>query len=232
MSEANKTEEEIVAAYEKLMADKKATVPGLIRIDIGCGKNKQPGFIGIDQFPMPGVDILIDLSKKGPWMFDDLEQPNKEFVDNLSQNFAIPMFPDNSVDEVFCSHFIEHLERRERVAFMNELYRVMKPGAKAMFIAPHWASNRAYGDMTHCWPPVCEMWLYYLSKNWRTDNCPHDDSRWNPEGYSCDFEASWGFSYHPALNGRNQEYIVNAQTFWKEACQDIQIQMTKLVEQK
>ena len=207
MSEATKTEEEIVAAYEKLMADKKATIPDKIRIDIGCGKNKQPGFIGIDQFPMSGVDVVCDIKKGLP-------------------------YKDDEVDEVFCSHFIEHLERRERVAFMNELYRVMKPGAKAMFIAPHWASNRAYGDMTHCWPPVCEMWLYYLSKNWRTDNCPHDDSRWNPEGYSCDFEASWGFSYHPALNGRNQEYIVNAQTFWKEACQDIQIQMTKLVEQK
>ena len=28
-----------------------------IRLDIGCGANKQPNFVGIDLRPLPGVDI-------------------------------------------------------------------------------------------------------------------------------------------------------------------------------
>lgn len=173
-----------------------------LRIDIGCGKNKKEGFIGVDQYAIPGVDVVCNMREGLP-------------------------YDNDSVDEVHCSHFIEHLERQERVRFMNELYRVMKVGAKATLIAPHWCSNRAYGDMTHCWPPVAEMWFYYLSKQWREDQVPHTDKRWNPDGYDCDFEATWGYSMHPAIMSRNQEFQQDALQFKKEAAQDIIATLTK-----
>src|SRR5512140_2484260 len=181
--------------------DKKAaleivTPQVLLRLDIGCGKNKKEGFTGVDQFAIPGVDVVADLRKPFPW-------------------------PDNSVEEVHCSHFIEHLEAKDRVRFMNELWRVMKPGAKCTLIAPHWCSNRAYGDMTHCWPPVAEMFLSYLSAKWREEQAPHTDKRWNPDGYDCDFEASWGYLLHPALAPHSQENQQHAMLFFKEAAQDI-----------
>lgn len=166
-----------------------------LKLDIGCGKNKQPGFTGVDQYNIPGVDIVMDVRNKWPW-------------------------EDGSVDEVHCSHFIEHLEAKDRVKFMNELHRVLKTGAKATIITPHWCSNRAYGDMTHCWPPVSEMFFYYLSAAWREQQTPHTDIRWNPDGYSCDFECTWGYSFHQAIQSRNQEYQQNALTFFKEAAQD------------
>jgi len=175
----------------------------LLRIDIGCGKNKKEGFIGVDQYKIPGVDVVTDLRKRLPWKND-------------------------TVDEVHCSHFIEHLEKDERVAFMNELYRVMKKGAKATLIAPHWCSNRAYGDLTHCWPPVAEMWFYYLSKKWREDQTPHTDKRWNPKGYDCDFECTWGYSLNPAIVSRSAEYQQDAIAFKKEAAQDIIGTLTKI----
>lgn len=173
-----------------------------LRIDIGCGKNKKEGFIGVDQFAIPGVDVVCNVREGLP-------------------------YDNDSVDEVHCSHFIEHLTALERVRFMNELYRVMKVGAKATLISPHWCSNRAYGDMTHCWPPVAEMWFYYLSKQWREDQVPHTDKRWNPDGYDCDFEATWGYSMHPAIMSRNQEFQQDALQFKKEAAQDIIATLTK-----
>lgn len=192
---------ELIAKVEASRKPKAATDTPL-RLDIGCGKNKKEGFIGLDQYEIPGVDVVCDLRSRLP-------------------------YDDNSVDEVHCSHFLEHLEAKERVAFMNELYRIMKPGAKATIVTPHWASNRAYGDMTHCWPPVSEMFFYYLSAKWREDQVPHTDKRWNPDGYDCDFEAGWGYSLHPAMAGRNLEYTQHAQTFWKEACQDMLATLTK-----
>lgn len=173
-----------------------------VKLDLGCGKNKRAGFTGVDSIKFEGVDEVADLRQKWPWA-------------------------DESVDEVHCSHFVEHLTARERVHFCNELYRVLKVGAKAQIITPHWSSARAYGDMTHQWPPVSEFWFYYLDKTWRKSNAPHDDSEFNPEGYSCDFECTWGYSLHGSLNVRNAEYQQHAIQFWKEACQDISANFKK-----
>jgi len=173
------------------------TIAEPIRIDIGCGPNKKAGFIGIDVLPFDGkVDHVMNAGSVR-WPFDD-----------------------DSVEEAHSSHFVEHLTAPERIHFVNELYRVMKKGAKASVIVPHWASNRAYGDLTHQWPPVSEMWFYYLSKAWREGNAPHTDSAHNPAGYTCDFDATWGYSLHPSIQARNQEYQQHAMQFWKEAAQD------------
>lgn len=174
-----------------------------MKLDLGAGKNKKEGFEGVDSIAFDGVDHVVDLTVT-PWPFED-----------------------NSVDEVHCSHFVEHLTGRERVSFVNELYRILKPGAKATIIVPHWASCRAYGDMTHQWPPVSEFWFYYLKKEWRSVNAPHDDIEFNPHGYSCDFDAAWGYSLNQALHARNAEYQQYAISNFKEACQDIICTMTK-----
>lgn len=173
-----------------------------IKLDIGCGKNKKQGFIGVDQYQMEGVDKVMDVRKKWPWKND-------------------------SVSEVHCSHFIEHLTANERVHFLNELYRVMKKGSKCTLIAPHWASNRAYGDPTHQWPPISEMFFYYLSKEWRATQAPHTDKKFNKYGYNCDFEATWGYSMNQALASRNQEYQQHALQFFKESAQDTVATLTK-----
>lgn len=181
----------------------------LLRVDLGCGKNKKEGFLGVDRRKFDGVEIVLDITKfKWPWEND-------------------------SVDEVHCSHFLEHLhhnqDKPERVKFMNELYRVMKPEAKATIITPHWASCRAYGDFTHADKPVSEFFWYYLSKEWRKVNAPDNDIEWNPDGYSCNFECTWGYSLHPAIVPRNQEYQTHAMQFWKESCQDMICTLVKKV---
>ena len=171
-----------------------------IKLDIGCGSNKKPGFVGVDQYAMPGVDHVFRIGGE-KWPFED-----------------------NSVEEAHSSHFLEHLTnlngKWERVRFFNELHRVMMPGAKCTLIFPHWASNRFYGDPTHC-EPFSEMGFYYLSREWRKTQAPHSDVEWNENGYSCDFEATWGYSLNQALMTRNQEYQQFALQNYKEAAQDL-----------
>jgi hypothetical protein len=176
-------------------AAKLAVVEKTLRIDLGCGKKARDGFIGVDCRDF-GQDITADLRQKWPWK-------------------------DGTVEEAHCSHFIEHLKADERIHFVNELYRVLKVGGKCQVIVPHWSSSRAYGDLTHQWPPVSEFWFYYLDKNWRAENAPHND------GYRCDFLATWGYSLHPHLQPRNAEYQQHAIQFWKEAAQDIVATLTK-----
>lgn len=166
-----------------------------MKLDLGCGKNPREGFEGVDKIDF-GQKHKVDLAEKWPW-------------------------EDASVEEVHASHFVEHLDARERIHFVNELYRVLVPGGKATLITPHWASCRAYGDLTHKWPPVSEFWFYYLSREWRAQNAPHND------GYECDFDATWGYGVHQDLQSRNQEYQLEALRWWKEAASDLVTTLVK-----
>ncbi len=167
-----------------------------IKLDLGCGKNKKPGFLGVDRRTFEGVDVVTDLLTVWPWA-------------------------DSSVDEINMSHVLEHFTGQERVQIFNEMYRVLVPGGKATIATPHWCSNRAYGDFTHAWPPVSEMLYFYVSKTWRLQNAPDNDIEWNPAGYKCDFEATWGHTLHPELLTKNQERVAFSTTFYKEAAQDL-----------
>lgn len=173
-----------------------------LRIDLGCGKNKREGFIGADRIQFPGVDVVADFKVKWPW-------------------------PDNSVDEAHASHVLEHFNALERVHFVNELFRVLKPGSKATIIVPHWSSCRAYGDPTHCWPPVSEFAFYYWKKDWRMTQAPHTDSEFFTGGFTCNFDVTWGYSLDQNTLSRNIEYQQFAITHYKEVCQDIMANCTK-----
>ena len=81
-----------------------------IRVDLGCGRVKLPGFIGVDRFPLPGVDIVANLDEPLP-------------------------FADDSVDLVHASHSLEHLRDLSKV--IREVYRICKHGAQICIIAPY-----------------------------------------------------------------------------------------------
>ena len=168
----------------------------LLKLDLGCGKNPREGFEGVDIRDF-GQKHRADLTKPWPWK-------------------------DGAVTEAHCSHFVEHLTAPQRIHFVNELWRVLALNAQCQVIVPHWASCRAYGDLTHQWPPVSEFWFYYLSRAWRKDNAPHNDA------YTCDFEVTWGYSLRPELAARNQEHQSYALANFKEAAQDIIATMTKV----
>lgn len=120
-----------------------------LKLDLGCGKNKKAGFLGVDSIAFEGVDMVLDL-RIVPWPWDN-----------------------DTVDEVHTSHFVEHLTGAERVPFFNELHRVMKPGATVQVITPDWTHACAYGDPTHQWPPMSGWWPFYVGKAWRDVNAPH-----------------------------------------------------------
>lgn len=181
----------------KATAKKLKLVPEPLKLDFGCGPHKRQGFFGVDVRPFPGVDKVVDLTKT-PWPWKD-----------------------GVVAEAHASHFIEHLTALQRVAFCNELYRILVDGGTCQIIVPHWSSCRAYGDMTHQWPPVSEFWFYYLDKNWRAQNAPHNDF------YTCDFEVTWGYNLRPDLGTRNQEYQQFALANYKEVAQDLVANMKK-----
>lgn len=174
-----------------------------LKVDFGCGPNKRDGFKGADVIKFDNVDFVFDIGKD------------------------IWPFASDSIDEAHASHFVEHLKPHERIHFVNELQRTLKKGAGCSVIVPHWASQRAYGDLTHEWPPVSEFWFYYLSKDWRKTNAPHTDIEFNPTGYNCDLECTWGYAIHQQIAAKNAEAQSFCLTFYKEAAQDLHATIRK-----
>jgi hypothetical protein len=174
-----------------------------LKIDLGCGTRVEEGFVGADINPIKGVKYVVDLGKKRwPWK-------------------------DESVDEAIANHFLEHLDGFERMHFANELYRVLKPGAQCRIICPHWSGCRAYGDPTHKWPPMTEFWLFYLNRKWRLEQAPTMDASVWPIGFNCNFEFTWGFSPHPGLHSRAEDYRIFAMTNYRDAIMDLVATVTK-----
>jgi len=107
-----------------------------IRLDIGCGANKQRGFVGMDVRDLHDVDIVHDIHRK-PW----------------------PL-PDESVLVAMCSHLVEHIppviwtpEHGTRflfIEFMDEVWRILKPGGECAIACPHGSSQGFLQDPTHC----------------------------------------------------------------------------------
>ena len=126
---------------------------GSMRLDFGCGSHPKEGF--------EGVDVSLTL-------------PIKHRVNLLV--FPLP-WKDSSVDEIWCSHFIEHIPAREvtdsdlhewataapkslgtshamlgqdmLLAFFDECWRILKPGGKITVVWPALQTSRAFKDPTH-----------------------------------------------------------------------------------
>ena len=178
----------------------KAKVIKPLLLDLGCGQNKQPDHVGVDLYA-PGADIKADLLKF-PWT----------------------SWKDNTVDGIFCSHFVEHVPHHLRWPFFEECYRIMKLDAVMRIFVPSWKSERAYGDMTHEWPAVTAMFFYYLSRNWREAN----KLTYGPYDIKANFEFQCGpTGINPAFADRNQEAQVFACTHHLEAFPDMWVNLTK-----
>jgi hypothetical protein len=176
---------------------------GLLKLNLGSGKSRMEGFLSVDEIQYGDVDWVTDLRKPWPW-------------------------DANSVSEIHMSHVLEHFEAMERVHIFNEMYRVLVTGGTAKIVTPHWCSQRAYGDMTHKWPPVSEFFYFYLVKDWRKVNAPHIDSEFNPDGFNCDFSFAGGYGLHQEILPWNVERQQYAQKWFKEAAADTHMSVTKV----
>ena len=104
-------------------------------LDIGCGYLKHQGSLGVDLVPVPGVDVLADITRGLP-------------------------FADNTVDRVYMSHFLEHVTAL--IPLMEEVWRACKPNALVYIRGPHASCSLAtWKDPTHVRALSLETFRYF-----------------------------------------------------------------------
>lgn len=176
---------------------KRITKQKFLKLDLGCGQNKKHNFVGVDLADIDEVDVKFDL-RTAPWPFKS-----------------------GSVDEIFSSHFFEHLTGPERMTFMNELYRVMIPGGTGTIVVPNYASERAVQDPTHAWPPVCKSSFVYFNKNWRVKN------KLDHYPIHCDFDYSYGYVMPAEWGKKGQAEQKFATDHYLNVVLDLQISLIR-----
>ena len=117
-----------------------------MKLNLGCSDRRVEGYIGVD-IAAP-ADQIVDLGGPWPW-------------------------PDSSVDHVLAYDVCEHIADDQvhvlrdgsesgRIWFMNELHRVLKPGARAIIETPNAARGVGYfQDPTHVSPWCMSTFRYF-----------------------------------------------------------------------
>jgi len=134
-----------------------------MKLNYGCGESKLEGFINIDIEPSTTPDIICDIRKT-----------------------SLPL-EDDSVDEVYCIHTLEHIEYAIWDHLFMEFWRILEPegslviaypefeicakrflnnyqGQRTFFRAALYGRQRYSGDY-HVSPVVTKS-LLQLLKNW------------------------------------------------------------------
>lgn len=105
-----------------------------MKLNLGCGARKRPGWHNVDIEAACEPDEVVDLERT-PWPW-----------------------PDDSVDEVLMSHVLEHLGAATSVFLniMRELHRVCRQGAIVHVHVPHPRHDEYLADPTHVRPILPE----------------------------------------------------------------------------
>lgn len=82
-----------------------------MKLDIGSGKNKRDGYVSCDTRDIAGIDYVCK-------------------ADNLP-------FKNNSIDEIYSRHFIEHLTLKQFIKTLSEWNRVLKKDGVIYIICPN-----------------------------------------------------------------------------------------------
>lgn len=98
-----------------------------VRLDIGCGEAPRKGFIGVDRY-VESASVWCDM-----WDIN---------------------YPADSVDEIYSSHALEHVEKAKVVSTLLEWKRIIKPGGKITIRVP---------DLIWC----CENFLKNPDDGWQ-----------------------------------------------------------------
>jgi ubiquinone/menaquinone biosynthesis C-methylase UbiE len=89
-----------------------------VKVDLGCGPQKKSSeYVGVDLNKYENVDYVVDVSKEG-----------------------LP-FRNGEVDEIFTSHFLEHIENARIPFVLSECYRVLKQGGEIEILVPDLLDN-------------------------------------------------------------------------------------------
>lgn len=115
-----------------------------LRLNIGCGLTTPLGWLNIDSSlnarfaQWPALRKILVLLRIIPLAQANIPWPRDIYIYDVRRGLP---FPDNSVEAIYCSHFLEHLSREDAQIFIKECYRLLDTKGIIRIIVP---------DLTQC----------------------------------------------------------------------------------
>ena len=201
-----------------------------LNLDLACGINKPEGYYGIDLIEQPGVDCVMDLQKY-PW---DIASESAELIncshymehikhDNVALDLSEILAKSNSFEEfkanINDASFLRPVDGL--IKFMNEVYRILKPGGRILIVCPYYTSVRAFGDPSHV-RFINDMSFSYFNKQWR-------ESANIPEyGINCNFDIKLSYRISNDMALKSEEVRQKAFVHDWNTIEDIIVELTKI----
>lgn len=164
-----------------------------LKLDLAAGQNCTEGYFGIDKAPGEGIKAVVDL-EQFPWPIES-----------------------DSAEDIVCSHYVEHTP--DLMKFMDEVYRILKPGGKIKVIAPYYTSIRCWQDPTHK-RAISDATFLYFNKGWRETN------KLDHYPIHCDFDFTYGYDMNAQWASRAEEARNFAITHYWNIVNDIHVVLT------
>lgn len=198
-----------------------------LKLDLACGDNKRDGFFGIDISKTDSVDYVMDL-QQFPWPIESesAEEVNcSHYIEHIPhsnyKNDIKKCIEKSNTFEEFKENLIENLDEKDGfIKFINEVYRILKPGGKVKLVAPYYTSMRAYGDPTHV-RFIGDSTFWYLNKKWIEDN------RLQHYGLNCDFDVKISYYISNEMTLKSEEVRNKAFLHDWNVIEDIIVELTK-----
>jgi predicted SAM-dependent methyltransferase len=120
--------------------------PGVVvKVNVGCGLAVAPGWINVDgslnALVARAPSLLLRLAHRCSGARQYVDEAS--YVATLRNNVFVHHdlrcglpFVDGSVDFVYTSHFLEHLERKAALRLLADCHRVLKPGGLVRVAVP------------------------------------------------------------------------------------------------
>ncbi len=106
--------------------------PGETLLDVGCGT----GTLTLLAKEQAGAALVAGIDASQPMIMRARRKAQRQGLDvqfDLASADALP-FPDGFFDVVVCTATLHHLPRWMRVAALNEMHRVLKPGGRVLLV--------------------------------------------------------------------------------------------------
>jgi predicted SAM-dependent methyltransferase len=164
----------------------------MLRLHIGSGPVRLPGWTNVDNQKYPGVDHVLDVTRGLPWKRGDAEL-------------------------IFAEHFIEHLAYDDGLRFLRECRRVLAADGILRLSTPNldWVWHTQYhpGQWTDAAEAVRDaFWMNKAFRGWGHQflyNLPALEATLRAAGFADVVPVRYGESEHEGLRGleRHEQYI-------------------------
>lgn len=95
-------------------------LPRPLRLHVGCGEHRLEGWVNVDRQPLPGVDLVVDVTRS---------------------------FHFTGAEAIYAEHFLEHLAADQALEFLRAAHRALAPRGWIRLTTPNldWIVATHYG---------------------------------------------------------------------------------------